>query len=320
MSAELFSEMTEKTVFSGLQPDSEHALPISECVMVGMGLMGTSMVKAMKSAAKITVKGLDIHRDPIDKAIRDGVLADGAVLKEEDDHVREIIRSTRFIILALYPQGILPFIAAYRDELKKGTVIIDICGLKGPFVAGAQEMMPEGCEYVGCHPMAGKETSGYDNGNAEIFLGASFIITPTEKNAPETILAIRQIAGAIGCGKIREVTPDEHDRIIAYTSHLPHVMAVSLIRSWHGTDDITSYAGGSFRDGTRVAEINAGLWSQLLITNKKELSSIVDDYMKELEDFREILEKEDEEAMTEFLKEASARKTKWKHLGDRYNA
>ena len=293
-------------------------LPMKECVMVGMGLMGTSMVKAMKEAAPLVVKGIDLYASPIEKASREHVIDDGAVLSDTDK-VRSLLSGSRFIILALYPSGILPFIETFRDCFAPGTLIMDICGLKGAFVASAQQLLPEGVEYLGTHPMAGKEKSGYENGDSELFLGASFIITPTELNSETVIEAARRIALSIGCGKIRLISPEEHDRIIAYTSHLPHVMAASLIRCWHDSEDVASYTGGSFRDATRVAEINTGLWTQLFMANKDQLDGILTQYIEELETFRALLDNQDEEGMKRFLEESSERKTRWMKRGDRYD-
>lgn len=293
----------------------------NELVMVGLGLMGTSFIKALQEAAEIRAVGLDIAKEPIERAVNDHVLADGAILGQEDPKAKQLLSASRFIVLALYPDGIINFIQTYRDSFQPGTIIMDICGLKGAFVEKAQMLMPNGVEYVGTHPMAGKEKSGYENGDGELFLGSSFIITPTEQNRPETLDLIKKTAVAIGCGRIRQITPEEHDRMIAYTSHLPHVLAASLIRSWDGTEDIVSYTGGSFRDATRVAEINTRLWTQLFCFNQKELLPELKKFQAELEYFSKLLEEKDETGMEDFLKRASDRKIAWRKNkeGDRYD-
>lgn len=291
----------------------------NEMVMVGLGLMGTSLIKALKETTNLWVAGLDIKREPIQRAMADQVLQAGAVLGEEEEKVRALLSNSRFIVLALYPDGILDFIDTYGSCFQKDTIIMDICGLKGAFVEEAQRRLPKGVEYVGTHPMAGKEKSGYENGDSELFLGASFIITPTAQNRPETLQLIRRMAVAVGCGRIREIAPQEHDRIIAYTSQLPHVMAAALIRSWNGDEDVVSYTGGSFRDATRVAEINTELWTQLFCYNSKELLPELERYQEQLSVFIDLLKKRDEKQMDQFLKEASERKITWKTKGDRYD-
>lgn len=289
-------------------------------VIAGLGLMGSSFARAIKDlSSEYYVAGIDRLEQPVFQGQQDRVLDEGAVLRREEDKVRYLLNKAGLIILSMYPEGILEFIDQYRDALAPGTVMIDICGLKGMLVDEAQKRMPEGVEYVATHPMAGKEKSGYENGDGEMFLGASFILTPTAHNTPETITALKEMAFHMGFGKIREVSPEEHDRLIAYTSHLPHVIASSLINSWDGDDDVSAYAGGSFRDATRVAEINADLWTQLFMHNQKPLIEKVTKYIDSLEAFKTALLQEDDARIREFLETASERKKEWNRKVDRYD-
>lgn len=289
-------------------------------VIAGLGLMGSSFARAIKDlSSKYYVAGIDRIEQPVFQGQQDRVLDEGAVLRRDEEKVRQLLSRAGLIILSMYPEGILDFIDQYRDALTPGTVMIDICGLKGMLVEEAQKRMPEGVEYVATHPMAGKEKSGYENGDGEMFLGASFILTPTAHNTPETLAALKEMAFHMGFGKIREVSPQEHDTLIAYTSHLPHVIASSLINSWDGDDDVSAFAGGSFRDATRVAEINAELWTQLFMHNKEPLLEKVSKYIEALEFFKKNLEHEDDEGIREFLENASSRKTEWNRKVDRYD-
>lgn len=295
------------------------ALPFTTISVVGLGLMGTSLIEACEDAGAVTAYGMGRNPVSIQKGIRDKVLADGAVLGQEDDHARKLLAGSDLIVLAMYPSGLLPFIETYRDSFSKGTIVIDICGLKGAFVDKAQALMPERVEYIGTHPMAGRETSGYDAANSELFLGTSFLIAPTDKNTEENIDRIIRLAKAIGCARIRKVSPEEHDVIIAYTSHMPHVLASSLINCWNGTEDIASFTGGSFRDATRVAQINSRLWTQLFLDNKGPLMKELDDFQKELDTFKKALAEDDAEAMNAFLDRSCQRKTAWNERRDRYH-
>lgn len=281
--------------------------------------MGSSMVKALKETTAIYAAGIDVREESIRRALVDHVIEEGAVRGVEEEKVQKILRESRFIVLGLYPGDILDFIREYQNCLQPGTIVMDICGLKGGLVESAQSLMPEGVEYISTHPMAGKEKSGYEYGDGELFLGASFIITPTAQNRPETIALIRRLAVAMGCGRIREISPQQHDEMIAYTSHLPHIMASTLIRSWIGTDDIAAYAGGSFRDATRVAEINTKLWTQLFCFNREPLLEQLKSYQEELTRFVQLLDAGDSQQLEAFLREASERKIAW-NRGDRYDA
>lgn len=295
------------------------ALPFTTISVVGLGLMGTSLIEACRDAGPVTAYGMGRNPASIQKGIRDHVLDDGAVLGQENDHARKLLAASQLIVLAMYPSGLLPFIKTYRDSFSKGTIVIDICGLKGAFVDKAQALMPDGVEYIGTHPMAGRETSGYDAANSELFLGTSFLITPTDKNKTENIDRIIRLAKAIGCARIRKISPIEHDAIIAYTSHMPHVLASSLINCWEGTEDIASFTGGSFRDATRVAQINSRLWTQLFMDNKGPLMKQLDDFQKELDTFKKALAEGDEETMSTFLDRSCQRKTAWNERRDRYH-
>lgn len=289
-------------------------------VIAGLGLMGSSFARAIKDlSSSYYVAGIDMMEQPVYQGLRDRVLDEGAVLRHDEEKVRRLLGEAGLIILSMYPEGILEFIDRYRDSLTPGTVMMDICGLKGQLVEDAQSRMPDGVEYMATHPMAGKEKSGYENGDGEMFLGAGFILTPTERNTESTIMQLRDLASRMGFGKIREVTPEEHDERIAYTSHLPHVLASSLIDSWDGDHDVSAFAGGSFRDATRVAEINAELWTQLFLHNRKPLLSRLSQYMESLERFRDLLERSDEKGIRSYLEHSSERKKEWNRKVDQYD-
>ena len=283
----------------------------TQMLFAGLGLMGTSLLKALKESGLCSAFGLDINEITIQKAISDGLIDKGAVLGEDETAIRELIGHSDFIVLGMYPEGILPFVHQYSNSFAPGTVIMDICGLKSHIVLEAQQILTEGVEYIGTHPMAGKEKSGYDFADPELFLGTNFLITPTEKNRPATVEAIREMAYRIGCGKITVLSPLEHDKMIAYTSQLPHVLALALLQSWHGDDSIVNFAGGSFRDATRVAEINTPLWTELFIHNHQELSKVIDNMTDELTMIKNMIEDQDFDALSSYLQQAGDRKRNW---------
>lgn len=289
-------------------------------VIVGLGLIGSSFARAIKDLSSFYyVSGLVRRESILNQAKQDAVIDDGALLNIEEDKVRSELGKAGLVILSMYPEGILEFLDQYKDSFRKGAVVIDICGLKGDLVEEAQRRMPEGVEYVATHPMAGKEKSGYENGDGEMFLGASFIMTPTEHNTKEALDELRYMAARMGFGKIREVSPYEHDELIAYTSHIPHVVAASIVNSWEGTEDVVSFGGGSLRDTTRVAEINAALWSELFLHNQGPLLKQLDRFIDTVVSFREALEKMDEKALTDFLNASAERKIAWNRKVARFD-
>lgn len=288
-------------------------------VIVGMGLMGGSFAKGIRElSSKAAIAGLDIDKRPVEKALNEKVINEGAVFREDEHQVRRILMKADFIILCFYPEQIMDYIITYRDVFKKGLKIIDICGLKGNFVSKAQAEMPDMVEYIGTHPMAGREKRGYEHGNGEIFLGASFIITPTENNTERTILQIGEMARALGFGRIRLAAPSEHDSLIAYTSHMPHVIASTLVNA-APKEGVTGFTGGSFKDATRVARINEELWSQLYFFNKEPLLIEIKRFIDELKEFESILKNNEMKEMQEYLKRASQLKKLWAEEVDRYD-
>ena len=281
-------------------------------VVVGLGLMGGSIVRSLNEYSdQFKISAIDIKREPIDRAIADQMIVDGAVEQEEPEKTEKLLAVNKLIILSMYPAGMIRFLVEHGKALQPGTVVMDVCGLKGDFVEEAQRLMPEGVEFMGTHPMAGREKVGYENGDGEMFLGATFIITPTEHNKRETIQEMYALARVLGFARVREVGPAEHDKLIAYTSHMPHVLASVLMQSWHGEEDVKSFSGGSFRDTTRIADINEGLWAELFMMNSHALRQQLHDFSIAFGEFMSLMEASDYEGMKDYLKISGDRKREW---------
>ena len=280
--------------------------------IVGLGLMGGSIARALKEYSRdIKIAALDQVEEPLERALADGTVDEAAVLGTEPEKTRRILSECRFIVLALYPAGMIRFLLENRECFSEGTVVMDICGLKGDFVTEAQNVLPSTVEFIGAHPMAGREKSGYAYASGELFLGATFIVTPTEKNRPETVRATYELAKILGFARVREVDPEEHDRLIAYTSHMPHVLASVLMRAWNGGDEVKSFAGGGFRDATRVADINEDLWTELFMMNSQALTESLHAFLVAYGEFLSLMEASDAEGLKAFLRESAERKRSW---------
>ena len=279
--------------------------------IVGLGLIGGSIVKALREySEEIRITAVDRSEEPIRIALADHGIGDGAVVSDIE-HVDRLLADAGLIIMSLYPAGMIRFLMDHSAALRPGTVVMDICGLKGSFVEEAQKAVPDGVEFIGTHPMAGREKTGYENGNAEMFLGATFILTPTERNTPETIRKMYSFARICGFARIRKVDPMLHDELIAYTSHLPHVLASVLMNSWEGDDEVIAYTGGSFRDSTRVADINTDLWTELFMMNSVALTKKLRDFSIEFTEFLTLMEASDKEGMKRFLERSGERRRRW---------
>lgn len=286
-------------------------------VIVGLGLIGGSIARSLREFSdEIVMTAVDIRRDPIERALADHMIRDGAELGD-GQKVDELLAAAHFVILSLYPAGMIRFLVEHREAFRPGTVIMDLCGLKGDFVAEAQQAVPEGVEFVGAHPMAGREKTGYENGSAEMFLGATLILTPTEHNRPETVQAMYELARILGFARVRKVDPIEHDRLIAYTSQMPHVLAAVLMQAWSGDEGVQDFAGGGFRDTTRIADINEDLWAELFMMNSAALTEALRDFSLSYGEFLSLMEAGDYRGMREFLKRSGDRKRRWNQANAR---
>lgn len=280
-------------------------------VVVGLGLIGGSIVRSLREySAEFRICAVDIKPEPIERALKDQMIEDGTVEANREETER-LLAENRLIILSMYPAGMMRFLVEHGHALRPGTVVMDICGLKGGFVEEAQRLMPDGVEFMGTHPMAGREKVGYENGDGEMFLGATFIITPTQKNTRRTIDGMYEFARVLGFARVREVDPDEHDRLIAYTSHMPHVLASVLMQAWHGGDEVKAFSGGSFRDTTRIADINEDLWAELFLMNSHALLDSLRDFSISFGEFLSLMEASDYEGLKAYLQRSGDRKRAW---------
>ena len=243
--------------------------------IVGMGLMGASMAEGL-SREGYRVSGVDIDRGALDYCEDKGIIERGYERPEE------ILGETDLLIMAIYPKGMLKFIERYRGLFKKGLVLTDICGIKLSFIDEVQKLMPQGCQFVGAHPMAGREKTGAEHGDPEIFVGANFIVTPTERNTEEGVAMVEEIARSLSFGRISRLSPEGHDNMVAFTSQLTHAIAVALVNS-DKDKDTYSFTGDSYRELTRIAMINEELWSELFLENRENLIGKIEDFQEKLE-------------------------------------
>lgn len=242
--------------------------------IVGLGLIGGSFAKALRKLKPRNLWGIDIDRYTIDAAEKTGVV--DKVYTEPEI----VLGMSDIVIIALYPDQTTKFMRDNIRNFKEGAIITDVGGIKSSLVREISSFIPESFDFIGGHPMAGKESKGLKFASADIFEGASYILTPVEINREENIEILENIIRGIGCKNIIRISPEKHDEIIAYTSQLPHILAVSLVNSGRPDLDTSSFMGGSFRDATRVADINPSLWMELLISNRCNI-------IKEIEAFEE---------------------------------
>lgn len=270
--------------------------------IAGLGLIGGSLAKSLKANTSHTVYGIDKNPDTMMLATISGSI-DGEL---NDDNISQC----DMILVALPPKALMGWIQDNAPKIKKGAVMVDVCGIKRWVVGQVSPLAKEhGFTYVGGHPMAGKEVSGFVNATEELYLGASMILTP-EGDTDITILdGLRNFFLSIGFGKITFSTPEIHDRTIAYTSQLAHIASSAYIKS--PTAQLHSgFSAGSFRDMTRVAKLDENLWTELFSENKDYLVEELEGLIGHLNDYLTALKGDDWDRVHALLKEGRELKEK----------
>ena len=216
-----------------------------------------------------------------------------------------LFRST---IIALYPEDAIRFLMEHTGQFRRGSIVIDVCGVKAKVVRAVEPaMMDAGVRYVGAHPMAGREFSGIDYATADLYSGASFILTPTEQTDPAAVEILSALALELGFRKTVVATPEEHDQVIAYTSQLAHVVSNAYIKSPTLKQE-NGFSAGSFKDLTRVAKCNPGMWTSLFLDNRDALLAELDTILLHLTEYRQALANEDADTLFSLLKDGNDRK------------
>lgn len=263
--------------------------------IVGLGLIGGSLAKSIKKNTNEICYGIDIDKATIASAYAQEVI--------DEEITSAQLKKCDVVIVSLYPQETIDFILENKNNFKKGGIVIDTCGVKGSIVSAVEaELSQCGVRFLGCHPMAGREFSGFAYSVDNLFDKASFIMTPTDNTPISVVKDISNLAYSIGFAKCVVSSPDEHDRIIAFTSQLAHVVSSAYIKSPSLLKQ-AGFSAGSFMDLTRVAKLNEDMWTTLFMMNKQPLISEISHIISCLEDYRDAIEAEDGQRLHDLLKE-----------------
>lgn len=267
--------------------------------VVGLGVIGGSYVQALKGLGHV-VYGIDKDIETLEKAKKDGCIQEGYT----DGH--EIIEKSDLTIICLYPSLVLDFIKTH--QFKKGSIVTDVVGIKSYFLQQAFEIIDPSVEYVSGHPMAGREKKGYDYASKEVFQNANYIVIQHPNNNLDKIEWMCQFVSQLGFKSVKIMSPESHDEIISFTSQLPHMIAVALMNSDNQKYDTGKYIGDSFRDLTRIANINADLWSELFLNNKEYLLTSMEQFEKQFDLLKQALFTNDEDSLKDMFHESSKRR------------
>ena len=273
----------------------------TKILIVGLGLIGGSYAQGL-SEAGFEVGAIDRKQTSIDFALEHGFIKHGRTGADPD-----YIKDFDLLVFTLYPHIFINWIKENQQYIKSGALLTDVTGVKSGLAEEIQSVLRPDLEFIGAHPMAGREVSGVENADSKIFVGANYIVTPTEKNSKEAIGVCKRLGKVLGFKMISELTPEKHDEMIGFLSQMTHCIAISLMVCKDAAE-MAEYTGDSFRDLTRIAKINDEMWSELFLINKKELVAQMELFEKHFEKLKKSIEDGDRETMREMMRLSTARR------------
>ena len=260
--------------------------------IVGLGLIGGSLAKAYKAA------GHKVFAQDTDMSILDFAVMSGAVDAPLDD---ETLKECELVLIALYPRDAIEYLKQTAPRFAPGTLVIDCCGTKKNVCAAGFALAERyGFTYVGGHPMAGIEQSGFKYSDANLFKGAYMVIVPPVYDDVVFLEKIKTMLAPAGFGRLTVTTAEEHDAMIAFTSQMAHLVSSAFIKS-PTVFKHKGYSAGSYKDLTRVAWLNETMWTELFMENRENLLRELDLFLASLGEYREALETSDSEKMKALL-------------------
>lgn len=265
-------------------------------LVVGLGLIGASLAKTLKKHTKHHIMGWNRTESISLRAVDDGAI-------DETGELCDLIPKADITIVNFYPDAIVPFIKDNKDLFKQNSIVTDSCGIKTKICTDLEKENFD-FYFVGGHPMAGREVSGYDNSLDTLFDKASFIFTPFSSTPRYITDALVGLAQEMGFARTVVTTPEHHDEMIAFTSQIAHVLACSYVLSplapYHA-----GYSAGSYRDVSRVARINADMWTELFIANGEPLVREIDDLVSNLMKFKYAIVNSDEKKLHDLMEKGN---------------
>ena len=270
-------------------------------LIVGLGLIGGSYAKVLKRFG-FHISAITLDQSSIDYALKENIIDEGSTELDE-----RMIGEADLVVFALYPHVFVEWIEKNQMLLKSGALITDVTGVKRSIVYQIQDMLRPDVEFVAAHPMAGREVSGVENSTDRMFIGANYIVTPTEKNTPEAVQTCIELGRLLGFSNVTTLSPEEHDEMIGFLSQLTHCIAITLM-TCNDKENMEKFTGDSFRDLTRIARINDLMWSELFVANKDVLLEQMDMFIDKFNSLKQMLENEDVDGMREMMRHSTKRR------------
>ena len=273
----------------------------TKILIVGLGLMGGTYAQALSDEG-FEVGAIARRKETLDFALGKGWIKSGRTTADED-----YIREFDLIVFALYPHIFLEWLRENQHCIKPGALLTDVTGVKRSIVYEVQGMLRDDLEFIGAHPMAGRERSGVEYAEKEVFFGANYIVTPTAKNTEAAITACEELGRTLGFKTVCRLSPEEHDEMVGFLSQLTHVIAVALMVCKDSTK-LADYTGDSFRDLTRIAKVNDEMWTELFLLNKDELLNQMDVFTEKMAQLRESIVNDDADSIRAMMRLSKQRR------------
>ncbi len=270
--------------------------------IIGLGLIGGSIAKAVSN--NIEVKNLwavDINKETLDAAEKEKIIEKGFT------NPKYPLQNSDIVILCTYPDATLEFIERNTKYFRKNSIITDTTGIKKSIIEKIRSMLDKNIIFIGGHPMAGKEVSGYKHSSVNIFKNSEYILTPSNDTDKNSLDLLTKLIKNIGFNKVTFMTAEVHDRKIALTSQLPHLIACALMNN-KGLEEDLSGIGGSFKDMTRVANINSNLWCELISVNKNNLLKEMDIFIEDINKIYDVIKNNDKKELEKIFEKSSMRR------------
>lgn len=276
----------------------------TKILIVGLGQIGGSYAQALTSQG-YEVGAVDTDPESIDYALKMGWIRHGHSMV-----IPEYVSWFDLIVFALYPHSFIQWIRENQPHIKSGALLTDVTGVKESVVYTVQNELRKDLEYIGAHPMAGREVSGVKNANKESFRCANYIVTPTDNNTEAAIETCKDLGRILGFRRISVLSPGEHDEIIGFLSQLTHCIAVSLMLC-NDSKALVDYTGDSFRDLTRIAKINDEMWSELFLLNKEKLLAQMELFEKNFAKLKDSIACGDGDTVRKYMRISTQRRKRF---------
>ena len=268
--------------------------------IVGLGLIGGSMAKSIKARTGHTVYGIARSEETLMMARMCGAI--DAPLTQEN------LSQCDLILIAIRPAAAIEWVRRNAADISKSAVVVDLCGVKRVVVEALAPIAEEhGFAYIGGHPMAGKERGGFTSATEDLYVGASMILTPDKRTDMKLLEMLKAFFLDVGFANLTFSTPDEHDRIIAYTSQLAHIVSSAYIKSPEAQRR-RGFSAGSFRDMTRVARLDEDMWTELFLDDTDYLTKELDILIENLSEYADALKAKDADRLRALLKDGKEKK------------